>query len=86
MSRRRTSQTETWQPKNEWFCLSCDEQEGRSHGSMMEHLRGAHGLPEPIKGNKRMDLHLDCEDHYVSSYEWDIASQIKAKQIVVGPR
>ena len=87
MARRAAKpETETWQPKNEWHCLSCDEQEGRSPSSMMEHLRGAHGLKEPIKGDKRMDLHMDCEGHYISNYTWTIAGEIKAAQVIVGPR
>lgn len=86
MRRRGSGEQETWRPKNEWFCLSCNEQEGRSHNSMMKHLRGAHGLPEPIRGDRRMALHLDAEDYYVSSYDWTIAGQIKARQQVVGPR
>jgi hypothetical protein len=71
-----------------WWCLTCADQEERSRGAIIAHLHERHGFPmEPIRGQRRMVLHLDYADRYVSNYEHTLTREgVRLLQSQAGPR
>lgn len=81
---RKTKDPEV-EPSNTWTCMDCAGQPQFQHKEMMEHLRDAHGLTMPLKGFKKLVMHLDAPTYHTTTYEWKIGG-IKACQTVVCPR
>lgn len=52
--------------------------------AIKKHLQEVHGITE-FKGTRTMQMHLDCSDHHVTSYEWTIGS-VKFAQCISCPR
>lgn len=87
---RRAATRERVTYSEAWWCTTCGDGNGaeRTKANMVAHLAEVHKLASPIKGSRKMALHLDSADRYVSNYEWRIGPRgvVRAVQSVTGPR
>ncbi len=78
-------QKEPIKASNVFCCETCESKPVlESPYDVQKHLKEVHGLTE-FKGKRQMLMHLDCEDSFHSTYEWEIGS-VKLTQSTTTPR
>lgn len=62
-----------WQRSISWKCLVCKGEPEFSHEAMMEHLRQVHEIdPKTTKAKRSGLMHLDGQDFYQNTFEYEI--------------
>ncbi len=73
---------------DEWQCVTCDknkpgeESKTYTRKEIIEHLSSIHGLSGKTRGSRQLLMHLDCSDHWQSTYQWNIGDVVLANNII----
>ena len=60
-------------PVNEWTCLVCKGEPKFTHKAMMTHIQTVHQIDiKNEKASRTMIEHMDAEDWFSSTYEWEL--------------